>query len=266
MIISNASTIIEINNLIKNFNNKQVLTGVNLTIPDKSIFSILGRSGTGKSVLIKCIINILSADSGEIWYKGFDLASKNKKIKKQKNILLKDFAYLFQESALFDSLTVKENIAFPLKEVLGINDKKYINKRVAELLEWVELPNTENLMPSELSGGMKKRTSFARTLATNPKIMLCDEPTTGLDPVTGKTIMDLIVRANKAFDITFIVISHNVTESIRTADYISFLDKGFIQTVSDAQGFMKEDYPTLQDFITHSLVNVAEMKDKKYTT
>lgn len=256
MNIQHQHTLIKIKNLKKRFGDHIVLDGVDLEIPKSSVFSILGTSGTGKSVLIKCLIDILQADSGSIFYDGIDLLNTTTKTRHKKN---RDFAYLFQESALFDSLNIKDNIAFPIRECLNIHDKHYISNRVKELLSWVNLPNKEYLMPSELSGGMKKRTSFARTLAMQPKILLCDEPTTGLDPVTGKTIMNLIVKANKELGITCIVITHDVPEAIRTSDYLAFLDAGKIQAVGTKDEFINSPYELLQQFINNAFVGKDEM-------
>lgn len=248
--------LIKIKNLKKRFGDNIVLDGVDLEIPKSSVFSILGTSGTGKSVLIKCLIDILQADSGSIFYDGIDLLHTKPKTRYKKN---KDFAYLFQESALFDSLSVKDNIAFPLRECLKIHDKHHISSRVKELLEWVNLPNTEKRMPSQLSGGMRKRVSFARTLAMQPKILLCDEPTTGLDPVTGKTIMNLIIKANKELGITCIVITHDVPESMRISDYLAFLDAGKIQAWGTKEEFINNPYTLLQQFIYNAFVEKDAM-------
>lgn len=253
-------TSIKIIGLKKRFGNNIVLDGVDIEIPKGSIFSILGTSGTGKSVLIKCLIDILRADSGEIWYEGVNLLQVNKKARLEHN---KDFAYLFQESALFDSLNVYDNVAFPIREALGIYDKTYIDARVKELLEWVNLPNTQKLMPSELSGGMKKRTSFARTLAMKPKVLLCDEPTTGLDPVTGRTITNLILKANQELGITCIVITHNVPEAIRTSDFLSFLDKGKIRALGRVEEFVNSNYELLQQFITNAFADIRTYKNSE---
>lgn len=244
--------LIKIKNLKKSFGVNKVLDGIDLDIPKGSIFSILGKSGTGKSVLIKCLIHLLHADSGEIWYNNLNISTISKK---HLSKIMNDFGYLFQESALFDSLTVEENIAFPIREVLKIHDKKTTENRIKELLNWVEMPNTQHLLPSELSGGMKKRVGFARTLAMNPKIMLCDEPTTGLDPVTGRTIIDLVKRANQELGITCIMISHDIPGAIRISDYLSLLDEGKIRVCADVQGFLKGKYPLLQQFIKYATIN-----------
>ncbi len=256
MVVIDNKDIITIKNAKKRFGDRIVLDGVCLSIPEKSIFSILGKSGVGKSVLIKCIMNILEIDEGEIWFGNKNITHSQRKGSMGK--LIKHFAYLFQDSALFDSMSVQENIEFPLVEALKIKDKDYIAARVAELLEWVNMPHTQKLMPFQLSGGMRKRIAFARTLAMNPKVMLCDEPTTGLDPNTGNTIMKLIQKANKELGITCVIISHNLSSSLEVSNKLAFLDNGKIQVCATRKEFLKDPYPLLQEFIRHTLFSEGD--------
>ncbi len=252
---SHIPPILTIKDVKKQFGDKQVLKGVSLVIPKGSVFCILGKSGTGKSVLLKCIMNILRVDSGEIWHNNCNISNiHNKDLH-----LLKDFAYLFQDAALFDFMNVEENIAFPLHEVKKIRDARYIRKRVKELLEWIDLPGIEKCVPSELSGGMRKRVALARTLAINPKIMLCDEPTTGLDPHTGYAIMELIQKTNKELGVTCIIITHDLPASFKISDYLSFLDEGQIRACAPKETFINDTYPLLQKFIAHAFVDKANV-------
>ena len=234
-----------IKNISKAFGNKSILENVSLSIKKNSITTIFGKSGEGKSVLLKCIIGILTADSGNIWYNNHDIREKNKK-----NIhLLQDFSYLFQESALFDSLTVFENVAFPLQERLKIKQKHHIQNIVKELLESVDIKNSNSAYPSELSGGMKKRVALARLLALKPKIMLCDEPTTGLDPITGKTITELIANKVRENNITCIIISHNINTTLAYTDNVAFLENKKISYYGNKESIYTSDSILIQQFL-----------------
>lgn len=248
---------LSIRNLRKRFEGRAVLDGVNLDVPRGSVFCILGRSGTGKSVLLKCIMNIVSADGGEILHRGYDLA--NQKHAKENRLALKDFGYLFQDAALFDFMTVEENIGFALREVKKMTDGKAMRTRIAELLEWIELPGIEKRMPSELSGGMRKRVGLARTLAAEPSVMLCDEPTTGLDPVTGNSIMQLLKKTNERLGVTCIIITHDLSTAFRISDYFALLDRGRIQAYGTKHDFIDNPYPLLREFIDHSFVNKSDV-------
>lgn len=244
-------SIIKIKDVRKKFHTRVVLDGITLTIPKNSIFCLLGKSGIGKSVLLKCIMNILSVDFGDIWYKHYNLNQTYE----YANSPFRDFAYLFQDAALFDFMSVEENIAFPLREVKKIKNTEYIRKRVKELLQWVELPGIEKRMPSELSGGMRKRVGLARTLAMEPHVMLCDEPTTGLDPHTGNAIMKLIQKTNKQLGVTCIIVTHNIPASFSIGDYFAFLDDGKVQVSATKEVFIKYQHPLLQEFISTSFVS-----------
>ncbi|HON12899.1 MAG TPA: ATP-binding cassette domain-containing protein, partial [Treponema sp.] len=166
--------ILKIENLYKAFGNKNVLTGVNIEIPEKSICSVVGQSGTGKSVLLKCIMGMIPADSGAVWFKDVELTRLNRK---ELIEIRKHFGYAFQNAALFDSMTVGENLEFPLREVLQVKNRAIIKKKVAEILDWIELPGIEHMHPSDLSGGMRKRVGVARALMLQPEVLFFDEPT-----------------------------------------------------------------------------------------
>lgn len=246
--------IIRVEHLAKSFNNKPVLKDVSLEIPEKSIYAIVGQSGTGKSVLFKSIIGMIKPDSGKVWFKNTELTALDD------NSLMamrKSFGYSFQNAALFDSMTVEENLAFPLKEVLGLKDKKRIRKRVRELLEWIELPGIELKRPDELSGGMRKRVGVARALILEPEVLFFDEPTTGLDPVLAETIDNLVVRVNRELNITCLMITHGIPAAFRIAGRIAFLDHGFIVANGTPEEVAQSDHPMVKDFIR---ISFSELK------
>jgi len=252
--MSGESKVIRVEHLSRSFGLQKVLVDVNLAVPDKSIYAIVGQSGTGKSVLFKSIIGMLKPDSGKVWFKEIELTAVNR------NLLLeqrKNFGYSFQNAALFDYMNVWENLAFPLREVLGIRDKDEINRRVKELLEWIELPGIDSKKPDELSGGMKKRIGVARALIMKPELLFFDEPTTGLDPVLAETINNLVVRVNKELNITCLMITHDIPAAFRIADRIAFLDQGYIICDGTSEEVAKSDSPMVKDFIR---ISFSELK------
>lgn len=242
--------IIHIEDLHKSFGAQQVLSGVNLKVEKGKITIIIGKSGTGKSVLLKNIIGILKPDSGLISYKGDDItAFKIDRILEMR----KDFGYLFQDAALFDFMDVGENIAFPMVEQLQLTNKKEIAEKVAHLLELIDLPGIEKKLPSELSGGMRKRVGLARAIAVDPKIILFDEPTTGLDPILADSIDKLIVKVTREMDLTSLIISHDIPSAFHIGDKIAFLYDGVIAFNGTPREAEKSDHPVLQRFIANSL-------------
>jgi phospholipid/cholesterol/gamma-HCH transport system ATP-binding protein len=244
MTIKNA--IIKTEDLWKTFGENQVLRGVNLRIPEKAISAIIGQSGTGKSVLFKTIMGMMRPDRGKVWFQDTELSS----LRPDELIAMrKHFGYSFQNAALFDSMTVGENLAFPLREVLRIKDQGEIKKRVAELLEWIELPGTEVKRPDELAGRMKKREGAARALMMRPEVLFFDEPTTGLDPVLSETINNLVVRINQELHITCVMITHDIPAAFRIAAYIAFLDQGRIAAEGSPREMAGSDYPMVRDFL-----------------
>lgn len=247
--MNNVETIVEIKDLHKSFGSNVVLNGVDIAFPEGKITSIIGQSGTGKSVMIKHVIGIMSPDSGAVFYRGenvFDAPEKRQVKIREK------FAYLFQDAALFDSLTAEENIAFPLVESRGLKDKRQIRAIVSEKLEWIGLPDIHNLYPSEMSGGMRKRVGLARTLVMEPEVLLFDEPTTGLDPILAESIDDLIVRVNRDFGITCILITHDIQATFRISDYVGFLYDGKIMAEGTPAEIVNSDHHVLQKFISNS--------------
>ena len=245
-----AQAIITTKNLSKAFGNNIVLRDVSVTIREKSLFAVIGQSGTGKSVLIKTIIGMIKPDSGRIWYRDTELTSLSRK---EMTDFRNRFGYSFQNAALFDYMNVGENLSFPLVEVLGIKDRAKIKKRVAELLEWIELPGIELKRPDELSGGMRKRVGVARALILNPEVLFFDEPTTGLDPVLSETINNLVLRVNKELGITCVMITHDISAAFRIADCIAFLDQGYIIAGGTPEEMSKSEHSLVKDFIRISL-------------
>lgn len=234
-----------ISNLYKRFGSKEVLKGINLKIYDRETLVILGPSGCGKSVLLKHIIGILKPDEGQILIDGEDITKFDQK---KLNELRMRMAMLFQSAALFDSLTVEENVAFPLRRHTNLSDSA-IHHIVSEKLELVGLPGTNNLMPSELSGGMRKRVGLARAIAMDPEIILYDEPTTGLDPIMTCAIDELHLNLKKKLGVTSIVVTHDLNSAKRIADRIALHYGGKIVEVAPKDEFLNSPNPLVQQFI-----------------
>ncbi len=251
--------IVEVKGLSKRFGEQIVLDDVSLTFPSKQITAILGKSGTGKSVLMKNIIGILEPDEGKIIIDGMDIVPLPEK---QRRKYRQRLGYLFQDSALFDSMTVEENIAFPLVEVFHLRDNRKIRRIVQEKLEWVQLPGIEKKYPDELSGGMRKRVALARSLAGEPEILLFDEPTTGLDPVLEENVNNLIRRVNKELEMTCIIITHDIVGSFQLADKIAFLDEGKIQVEGEPEDVADVAHPVLQKFLEYSFTAAHKTMDE----
>jgi len=238
--------VIRVEHLSRSFGPNQVLKDVSFAVPEKSIYAVVGQSGSGKSVLFKTIMGMIKPDGGKVWFKDTELTALN-----QESLLAqrKSFGYSFQNAALFDSMNVGENLAFPLREVFGIRDREEIRKRVTELLEWIELPGIESKRPDELSGGMRKRVGVARALIMKPEVLFFDEPTTGLDPVLSETINNLVVRVNRELHITCLMITHDIPAAFRIAGRIAFLDQGFIIAEGVPGELAASDHPMVKDFI-----------------
>ena len=218
---------IEIINLFKKFNRHTVLAGVNLTIRDGETMVIIGRSGCGKSVLLKHIIGLMRPDEGQVIVDGQEVSRMTGT---ELNQLRLKFGMLFQGAALFDSLTVGENVAFALREHTAMAEDQ-IQKRVKECLGLVGLAGIEHLKPAELSGGMRKRVGLARALAMQPRVILYDEPTTGVDPIMADTINRLIVQLHDHLKATGIVVTHDMTSAYKVGDRIAMLHEGRIAQV-----------------------------------
>ena len=243
------NAIVRVRNVYKSFGKHKILNGVDLDIEEGKITAVIGKSGTGKSVLLKNIIGILKPDLGEIFFRDRDITKMNEHelLEIRKNI-----GYLFQDAALFDFMSVEDNIKFPLVEQLGMKNGKELSARVAELLELVGLPGTEKKFPSELSGGMRKRVGLARAIAVKPKIVLFDEPTTGLDPILAESIDGLIDMVNKELNMTCVVISHDIASVFRHADKIALLYDGVIQFCGTPEAAAGSKHEVLRSFISNS--------------
>ncbi|NDY42552.1 ABC transporter ATP-binding protein [Dissulfurirhabdus thermomarina] len=236
---------IRIANLHKSFNGQPVLRGVNLHVPAGKITVIVGRSGGGKSVLLKHIIGLVQPDAGQILVDGVDIGTLREK---ELFEVRKRFGYLFQDAALFDSMTVGENVAFPLREHRRLPEHR-IREIVEEKLALVGLEGHGRKMPSELSGGMRKRAGLARAIALDPEILLFDEPTTGLDPIMTETIDNLVIQTQKRLGLTCVVISHDIGSTFRIAHKIALLYEGIIAAEGNPFEFSQVDHPIVNRFL-----------------
>jgi phospholipid/cholesterol/gamma-HCH transport system ATP-binding protein len=237
---------IEINNLHKSFGNNNVLRGINLTIETGETIVIIGKSGCGKSVLLKHIVGLIVPDSGFI--KVEDQTVNELNIKDLYK-LRKKFGFLFQGAALFDSMTVEENISLALVESDNSFSSQEIKKLVSEKLELVELPGTQSLKPAELSGGMKKRVGLARALITNPDYILYDEPTTGLDPIMADSIDILIKDLTEKLNVTSIVVTHDMYSVKNVANKVAMINDGKIYFIGSQDDLINSGDPVIQEFI-----------------
>ena len=235
--------------LSKSFNGVKVLDNLNIEFGDKQITVVIGRSGGGKSVMLKHIIGLMKPDSGKVLIGGIDI---NALKKKELNEIRKKFGMVFQDGALLDSLTVFENTAFPLRRHLKLSEKE-IKDRVFSVLEDVGLKGQDKKMPSEISGGMRKRVGVARALILNPEIMLFDEPTTGLDSVMSDVINNLIISMHNKFKFTGIIISHDISGAFKTGDIIAMLYDGRIIESGTPEEFKNSANPVVKQFITGSM-------------
>jgi len=237
--------VIEIVSLRKGFGSEDVLTEVSLKLFAGENLVVLGKSGSGKSVLIKCIVRLLEPDEGKITVLGEDVIALDRN---RLSELRKKIGFLFQSSALYDSMTVKQNLEFPLRRIKRDLTQKQIGEKVGEVLENVGLSDALNKMPSQLSGGMRKRISLARTLIVDPMIMLYDEPTTGLDPVTSDEISVLINEVQKKYRTSSVIITHDIACARTTADRIIMLLNGEVYKEGKTADFEASDDPAIKSF------------------
>ncbi len=237
---------IRVENLCKSFGDKKVLDGLNLELDKGESLVIIGGSGTGKSVLIKCILGLLPIDSGKILIKGQELVGLSTS---ERQKLLTHFGMLFQGGALFDSMTVAENIAFGLVQGMGVS-KAEARKVALEKLKAVDLSeDVADIFPAELSGGMQKRVALARALATNPEVIFFDEPTTGLDPIVSGTINDLIIRCVRDIGASAITITHDINSLRKIADRVGLLFEGKLIWTGTVKEMDKTENPYVHQFI-----------------
>lgn len=240
-----ASTIIELVNVHKSFNGQKVLNGLNLRVEIGQITVIIGQSGGGKSVLLKHMIGLIRPDEGKVLFEGLDTCRLSDR---QLNDVRQNFGMLFQNAALFDSMTVGENVAFPLREHTRLKEHE-IEEIVEHKLGQVGLRGVAHKMPSELSGGMQKRVGLARAMALEPKIILFDEPTTGLDPITADAIDRLIMDTQKHTNATYVVISHDIESTFKIADTVAMLYDGKIVEIGKPEVVKASENLALQQFI-----------------
>ena len=245
------TSMVKINDLHKSFDDLVVLNGVSLNVELGQNMVVFGRSGTGKSVLLKCLMRLMIPDSGEIFIKDKNVLNLNRN---ELNDLRKDIGFLFQGSALYDSMSVRENLEFPLVRNFNLEPDE-INDRIHRVLEAVDLSDAVDKMPSELSGGMRKRIGLARSIITKPKLMLYDEPTTGLDPITSKEISTLIVDLQHAFKMTSIVVTHDVLCAKIIADCAIVLEGGHILHEGTIKELLTAEDPFLKNFFSDEVIN-----------
>jgi phospholipid/cholesterol/gamma-HCH transport system ATP-binding protein len=237
--------IIEFVDVHKSFRDQKVLDGLSLKVARGKTTVIIGRSGGGKSVTLKHMIGLSKPDRGQILVDGLDITTLDKK---ELNRVRRRFGMLFQEGALFDSMTVGENVAFPLEEHTKL-DRLEIDSRVHEMLRVVGLPGIEEKMPSELSGGMRKRVGLARALILEPEIVLFDEPTSGLDPIMADVIDNLIRETQRASGRTYVVISHDIRATFKIAHYVAMLYEGRIIVYGTPEHVQSNSNPFLTQFL-----------------
>ena len=249
---------VEFVELFKAYGPKQVLRGASLKVYRGEVLVILGGSGTGKSVTLRHMLGLEAPDSGRVIIEEEDVTDLPEE---ELYRIRKKFGMLFQSGALFDSMTVFENVAFPLREHTDMSDDE-IARAVREKLELVNLPNTEHLMPVDLSGGMRKRVGLARSIVLDPKVILYDEPTTGLDPITAQTINELIIDLQAKLNVTSVVVTHDIHSAFSVGDRIAFLNQGVFEWVGPMDDARDSDHPKLREFLKASAVVAAQPTKK----
>jgi len=239
---------IVVENLIKKFNDTEVLKGINATFEKGKTNMIIGQSGSGKTVFLKCLVGLHTPNSGVISFDGRKHTDMTIKTRRQ---LRKEIGMVFQGSALYDSLTVEENVMFPLKMFTN-NGQKEMLHRVNEVLERVNLPNANDKFPAELSGGMQKRVAIARAIVMNPKYLFCDEPNSGLDPQTAIVIDNLIQEITKEYEIITVINSHDMNSVMEIGEKIIFLKNGVLAWEGTNKEMFKTDNEAIVDFVYSS--------------
>src|SRR5438067_8522687 len=245
LVSDNSSPMIAVRSVLKKIGQQEILRGVDLKISSSETLAIIGRSGGGKSVLLKHLVGLMEPDGGEIWIQGQNIIGMNER---QLRAIRRKVGILFQGGALFDSMSVADNIAFPLREA-GERDPKILRSKVTEMLEVMEMEGEEEKMPESLSGGMKKRVGLARAIIRRPSCVLYDEPTAGLDPVVADSINRLIRRLQQRFGMTSIVVTHDMKSAFDVADHIAYLHEGQIYFYGTPIQLQQTSDPILQDFL-----------------
>ena len=250
---------IELKNISKSFNGRSILSGISLKFEKGHTNLVIGGSGSGKTVLMKCMVGLLESDSGEILYDGRNFSELDYE---GRRAFRQEIGMVFQGGALFDSLNVERNVMFPLNMFTNMSFAEK-RERVNFCLKRVNLPDASKLMPSELSGGMKKRVAIARAIAPNPKYLFCDEPNSGLDPRTSIVIDNLIKEITEEFDITTVVNTHDMNSVIEIGDKVVFLFEGKKEWEGSSQDILENDDKELNDFIFASKLAKALKKQHR---
>jgi len=245
LVPGNSSPMIAVRSLAKKIGQQEILRGVDLEVRTGETLVIIGRSGGGKSVLLKHLVGLMEPDGGEIWIQAQNIIGMSER---QLGAIRQKVGILFQGGALFDSMTVEDNIAFPLRED-GERDPKVLHSKVAEMLEVMEMEGEEAKMPESLSGGMKKRVGLARAIIRRPSCVLYDEPTAGLDPVVADSINRLIRRLQQRFGMTSVVVTHDMKSAFDVADRIAYLHEGRVYFHGTASDLQKSTDPLIEDFL-----------------
>lgn len=236
---------IEVKNICKSFDGRLILDHVNVTFDEGKTNLVIGSSGSGKTVLIKCLVALYQTDEGSILYNGRDFSLLNED---QRRDIRKEIGMVFQGGALFDSQTVEENVAFPI-QMFGMMSAEERRDRVNFCLNRVNLTNANNLFPSQLSGGMKKRVAIARAIALNPRYLFCDEPNSGLDPKTSIVIDNLIYEITAEYNITTVINTHDMNSVLEIGEKIIYLNKGQKWWEGDKQAILETDNQEINDFV-----------------
>ena len=245
---------VEFRNVAKSYGVKSVLRDASLKVFRGEVLVILGGSGTGKSVTLRHMLGLEAPDAGRVLVEDEDITDLPEE---ELYRVRKKFGMLFQSGALFDSMNVFENVAFPLREHTEMTEEE-IEQSVHEKLELVSLPNTGHLMPVDLSGGMRKRVGLARSIVLAPQVILYDEPTTGLDPITSQKINELIIDLQSKLNVTSVVVTHDIQSAFSVGDRIAFLNKGVFEWVGTMDEARDSDHPVLRDFLKASAVSAAQ--------
>lgn len=240
---------IRIVDLYKSFGSQPVLRGVNLDIPEQAIYAVVGGSGAGKSCLLKHLVGLMHPDSGQVWVDDMEITSLGRRAL---NRVRDRFGMLFQGGALFDSMSIYDNVAFPLREKTRKSEAEIMDK-VHERLFQVGLAGVNDKFPSELSGGMRKRAALARSLVSDPEILLFDEPTTGLDPIRVNSIHQLILDLQRLLGFTAVVVSHEIPEVFSLATHIAMLHEGIIIEAGSPTTMQASDDPVVRQFLSGRL-------------